>query len=136
MASWHEDWLCIRTFQAGVVGHDQQERGLVAGGGGQVCQHLICLGHPDQCLGYGEESDIFIMLNLEFTNYNNNVREAVVINHKVKLGNISQQGRSDKIKNSQVRGCQNLGTVPKFYLVINYDGFPQRLPWIGGEWVA
>ena len=30
------------------------------------------------------------------------------------------------LKNSQVREG-NLGTVPKLYLVINYDGFPNRL---------
>ena len=44
------------------------------------------------------------------------------------------RGGSKKIKNfpsskiSQVReggGPQNLGTVPKLYLVINYDGFPK-----------
>ena len=44
MASLHEDWLACVTFQAGVVGHDQQDRGPVAGGGGQVCQRLIIFG--------------------------------------------------------------------------------------------
>ena len=57
------------------------------------------------------------------------LREAIVINHKVYLGKISQQGGgSKKIKKIvQVReggGSQNLGTVPKLYLVTNYDGFP------------
>ena len=45
-------------------------------------------------------------------------------------------GGSKKIKNfpsskiSQIReggGSQNWGTVPKLYLVINYEGFPKQL---------
>ena len=36
-------------------------------------------------------------------------------------------GCPKKSKISQVRegGSQNLGTVPKLYLVINYEGFPK-----------
>ena len=30
-------------------------------------------------------------------------------------------------------GSQNLGTVPKLYLVINYEGFPKPWIWI---WVS
>ena len=43
----------------------------------------------------------------------------------VTFQNVANQGFS---KNSQVReggGSQNLGTVPKLYLVIKYDGFPK-----------
>ena len=56
---------------------------------------------------------------------------------KISNGNVmvkSCQQFPNKIKNvpsskiSQVReggGSQNLGTVPKLYLVINYEGFPK-----------
>ena len=42
----------------------------------------------------------------------------------------SHQQFPKKSKFSQVReggGSQNLGTVPKLYFVINYDGFPYGL---------
>ena len=57
----------------------------------------------------------------------------VLISKVVKnIKNFPTGGGSDKIKNflsskiSQVRegGSENLGTFPKFYHVINYDGFP------------
>ena len=41
------------------------------------------------------------------------------------------RGGVQKIKNFPSKGggggSQNLGTVPKLYLVINYDGFPNRI---------
>ena len=42
--------------------------------------------------------------------------------------NFPTGGWSKKTKISQVSegGSQNLGTVPKLYLVINYDGFPKK----------
>ena len=50
---------------------------------------------------------------------------------KISNGNIMVKSRQKfpKFKNFPSKGggggAQNLGTVPKLYLVINYDGFPK-----------